>query len=296
MPSLKQLRRRLRTVTSTKLITRAMRSVAASKLRKTQDRRIKAKPYVDQLQALVAHVLKNVSLEGQPLLQKRESNKRLFVVFSSDRGLCGAFNATICRYVEEIYDQAQNEQEEVGLYIIGKRAHSYFKKHKANIVGSNTGFGGDINVPQILKVAQEIRDKFLQGEFDQVELIYNHSLTAMIYRPRHEVFLPLQPEELLSSLGQEEEEELWKSEYIFEPDPKTLLAELLPKFVETKILYTFIDAFSAEHQARMLAMTTANENCSELMDNLTLELNKARQAIITKELLEIVGGAEALRG
>lgn len=294
MPSLKQLRRRLRTVTSTKLITRAMRSVAASKLRKTQDRRIKAKPYVNQLQSLVAQVLKNVSLEGQPLLQKRSTNKRLIVVFSSDRGLCGAFNATICRYVEELYSQAN--KDETSLYIVGKRAYSYFQKQKAQIAGHHIGFGGDIDVPQILKVAQDIQSRFLSGEVDQVELVYNHSLSAMIYRPRHEVFLPLQRDELLSSLGQQESEELWETDYIFEPDPKTLLGELLPKFVETKVLYTFIDAFSAEHQARMLAMTTANENCSELMDSLTLQANKARQGIITKELLEIVGGAEALRG
>lgn len=298
MPSLKQLRRRIRTVASTKLITRAMRSVAASKMRKTHDRRTKVKPYVEKLQSLVAKVLRNASLDEQPLLEKRKNNKRLFLVFTSDRGLCGAFNASILRYAENLYNTAKSEG--AGLYTIGRRAHSYFTKRAANIVGFNTLFAGNIDVPEILKVSREIQKLFLDGQYDSVELVYNHALTAIVYRPKHEVLLPLQSEELLASLGknekEEEKKEYWTSEYIFEPDAHTLLGALLPQFVETKILFTFIDAFAAEHQARMMAMTTANENCIELMDSLTLQLNKARQATITKELLEIVSGAEALKG
>jgi F-type H+-transporting ATPase subunit gamma len=296
MPSLKQLRRRLRTVSSTKLITRAMRSVAASKMRKTQDRRQSAKPYVERLQSLVAHVLESASLEGQPLLEKREGGKRLFLVFSSDRGLCGAFNATVCRFAEEVYNQAGDAQS--AMYIIGRRAVSYFKKRQVNIVGVNTEFSGNVDTAMILKVSQEIQKLFLEGRFNSVEIIYNQAITAMAYRPRHDVLLPLQRDQLLASLGEKTEKDESRAavEYIFEPDAQTLLSELLPKFVETKILFTFIDAFAAEHQARMMAMTTANQNCMELMDALTLQLNKARQSTITKELLEIVGGAEALKG
>ena len=298
MPSLKQLRRRIRTVASTKLITRAMRSVAASKMRKTQDRRTKVKPYVDRLQSLVAKVLSSASLDDQPLLQKRKSNKRLLVIFSSDRGLCGAFNASLIRYAEDFYKKSNAEV--AGLYLIGKRAHSYFAKRGYPIAGYNTSFAGNIDVPEILKISRELQKLFLDGQYDSIELIYNHTVTAIVYRPKHEILLPLQSEELLASLGtevkEEEKKEFWISEYIFEPDPQTLLSTLLPQFVETKILYTFIDAFAAEHLARMMAMTTANENCNELMDSLTLQLNKARQATITKELLEIVSGAEALKG
>ncbi|MBD3265631.1 ATP synthase F1 subunit gamma [bacterium] len=294
MPSLKKLRRRLRTVESTKTITRAMRSVAASKMRKTQDQRTKTKPYVDHLQKLVANVLQNTSLEGQPLLEEREGKKKLFLVIASDRGLCGAFNATINDFAEEEY--LQYKDQGAAVFTVGKRAHSHFTKLGAKVVGTENELRGNVVIPKIIDVNRQLQQLFLSGEFDRVELLYNHAITAMTYRPKHEILLPLQPDELLKEVGEEEEKPLWEKEYIFEPEPKALLGQLLPKFVETKILFTIIDALTAEHQARQMAMSTANENCMELMDSLTLELNKARQTMITKELLEIVGGAEALKG
>ncbi|MBI1389608.1 MAG: ATP synthase F1 subunit gamma [bacterium] len=289
MPSLKDLRRRLRSVKNTQMITRAMRSVAASKMRRTQDRRTKAKPYVDRLQRLIANLVGSVGSEGQPLLQQREIKRRLLVVISSDRGLCGAFNNTIIRYAD---DYRKSLAEPNSLYIIGKRANSVFVRRGVNIVNAHIDFNGNVDVPRVLAIARELTELFLSGKFDSIELIHNQAINAMTYRPRREVLLPLKSDELApKSEGEEERQPL---DYIFEPDPQTLLKGLLPKYLETKLLFTVVDAFATEHQARMMAMTTANLNCRELIDSLTLQINKARQASITKEILEIVGGANAL--
>lgn len=291
MPSLKHLRRRLRTVNNTKLITRAMRSVAASKMRKTQDRRDQIKPYARHLQKIVANVVRSVGSEGQPLMQKREGGRRLVVIFSSDRGLCGAFNNTIIRFAEEYLKSAGDYE----IYAVGKRGGDYFRKHGYPLHRIQADFRGNIVLDRIQEIAEEIKKAFLDGGFCAIDLIYNRAITAMIYKPQREQLLPLEEEELFAGLGAESRTGA-PMEYIFEPDAKTLLLELLPKFVETKIFYVFVDAFAAEHQARMLAMASANENCLELIDTLTLQMNKARQASITKEILEIVGGAEALKG
>lgn len=286
MPSLKDLRRRIRTVKNTQLITRAMRSVAASKMRRTHERRDKARPYVERLQQLVANLVNSVGSEGQPLLENREVNKRLMVVFSSDRGLCGAFNNTIARYATDRAKEVKNGT----FYVIGKRAASTIRRQGFLIEKTHEDFSGNIDVPRILEIARELRDLFLSGKYDAVELIFNRAISAMNYRPHHELLLPLKQDELAPSSGGAAA----PIDYIFEPDPQTLLKELLPKFLETKLLFTFVDAFASEHQARMMAMAAANTNCRELIDSLTLEMNKARQTSITTEILEIVSGANAL--
>lgn len=290
MPSIKDLRRRLKSVKNTKLITRAMRSVSASKMRKAQDRRQKAKPYADHLKALVARVVSGAGLEGQPLAEAREIKKRLVVAYSSDRGLCGAFNNTINRYCQEYLKDCK---EQTDLYIVGKRANDYFKKRDVNIMKAHVDFLGNIDIPRILEIAKEIRAKFEDGDYDEIVLIHNSAVSAMNYLPRRELLLPLRGDELFA-----EGEEASKSgrEYIFEPDAVSVLSQLLPKYVENKILFAFLDTFTAEHQARMLAMSTANENCEELITGLTLDMNKARQTMITNEILEIVSGADALKG
>ncbi len=293
MPSLKHLRRRIRTVSNTKMITRAMRSVSASKMRRTQERREKSRPYTKKLQEIVGRLVEHANVEDQPLAQQREVKKRLVLIFSADRGLCGAFNATAIRFANEYLQSANPEQTD--LYIVGRRAFAFFRKHGWNIVKSHNDFLGNIDVPRIMDIAEELSGFFLNGEYDEIEIVYNRALTAMAYKPFREKYLPLVKEELLESKEDESESHM-HLDYIFEPDPKSLLAQFLPMLVKTRLLYIFVEAFAAEHQARMIAMTTANENCEELMDSLTLQMNKARQASITKELLEIVSGAEALKG
>lgn len=290
MPSIKDLRRRLKSVKNTKLITKAMRSVSASKMRKSQDRRHKAKPYADHLKALVARVVSGTGLEGQPMAEVREVQKRLVVAFSSDRGLCGAFNNTINRYCQDYLTECQ---EQTDLYIVGKRANDYFKKRDVNIIKAHVDFLGNTDVPRIIEIGKEIRAKFEDGEYDEIVLLHNSAVSAINYLPHREVLLPLKGDSLFSEEG---EASSAQSEYIFEPDAASVLSTLLPKYVENKILFAFLDTFTAEHQARMMAMTNANDNCEELITSLTLDMNKARQTMITNEILEIVSGADALQG
>ncbi|RJP18203.1 MAG: ATP synthase F1 subunit gamma [Candidatus Omnitrophota bacterium] len=293
MPSLKHLRRRLRTVSNTKLITRAMRSVSASKMRRAHERRDNARPYTTQLRNLVAQLVEHTGVEGQPLANKRDVKKRLVLIFSADRGLCGAFNATVIRFAQDYLHSLSTEQ--TALYIVGRRAFEHFRKREWTIDKSHNDFLGNVDVPRILNIAGELSDAFLRGDYDEIEMIHNQAITAMSYKTIRERFLPLEEEELVAPLKARDRTGM-NLDYIFEPDPKTLLSQYLPMLVKTKLLNSFVNAFAAEHQARMIAMTTANENCEELMDSLTLQLNKARQASITKELLEIVSGAEALKG
>lgn len=292
MPSIKDLRRRLKSVKNTKLITKAMRSVSASKMRKAQDRRHKAKPYAEHLKALVARVVSGAGLEGQPLAEVRPVNKRLVVMYSSDRGLCGAFNNTINRYCQDYLRSTMDASTD--LYIIGKRANDYFKKRSFSIIKAYVDFLGNIDVPRILEIAKDIRARFETGEYDEIVLIHNSAVSAMNYLPRRDLLLPLKGVEL--STVAETKSAAAHHEYIFEPDAAAVLSELLPKFVENKILFAFLDTFTAEHQARMMAMSAANDNCEELITSVTLDMNKARQTMITKEILEIVSGADALKG
>ncbi|HOJ62187.1 MAG TPA: ATP synthase F1 subunit gamma [bacterium] len=292
MPSSKHLRRRIRTVNNTKLITRAMRSVSASKMHRAQEHRGRIKPYAERLQQLVAEMVGSVGGEGQPLMQRRETGRRLIVLFSSDRGLCGSFNHSVHRYAADYADSLSGG---FAFYAIGARAQKFLEKQGYPVVRGQRDFRGNIDLPRILEIARDIQDLFLHGGFNEVELIYNQAITAMAYRVKREMFLPLDEQSMLVKAKRDHPPQD-RLEYIFEPDPRTILNQILPLYVETQIFYSFTDAFMAEHQARMMAMTTANQNCEELMDALTLQLNKARQTAITTEILEIVGGAEALKG
>ncbi len=296
MPSLKDLRRRIRTVDNTKLITRAMRSVAASKKRRTQERKERAEPYVNRLRELIGRLTGDAAFEGQPLAEEREVKKRLLVLISADRGLCGAFNATINRYAYDYYKTFA--PGEADLLICGRRVRDYFRKRQCTAIKEYTEFAGNLITSSIMDIAKEICQLFLDREYDEIEFIHNYSVSAMSYRPRREILLPLKKENLEQPESTQAKTGVLhaQTEYIFEPDAKTLLERLLPMYVQTRVLYIFADAFSAEHQARMIAMTAANDNCEELLQTLTLEMNKARQSMITRELLDIVGGSEALSG
>lgn len=269
-----------------------MRSVAASKMRKTQDARDHAKPYAEQIQALVSRLVKNTGLKGQPLAETRELTRRLAVIFASDRGLCGAFNSSICRYGDKRLREMADVPTDV--FAIGRRSAAYFRKNGFNVVAAETEFRGNVDVPRILEINRRVAEMFTGGEYDEVVLMHNYPVSAMAYRPQRERLLPLNADDLVEEAG--DGEDAVQREYIFEPDPQTVLSVLLPKYVETKMLFTFLNSFTAEHQARMMAMSAANDNCEELIGTLTLQMNKARQTQITKEILEIVSGADALSG
>ncbi len=291
MPSLKAIRRRIRTVDSTKQITRAMKTVSASKMRRSLERMQAAKPYADKLREIVGRLAAAVGGQVEhPFLQVRDHVSRMtLILVTADRGLCGAFNSTVIRAAENFIKGAKAP---VDLICVGKKGRDYFRKTDINICAEYPDLSGNLDLEKIEDITQVAIDRFLTGDADEIHLLYNNFVNTITYIPKAESFLPIDS----NLLGAESEEESTGRDYIFEPDASSLLAEILPKQLRSLVFSRIAEAFTSEHSARMVAMTNANNNCEDLMKSLTLDMNKARQAAITKELLEIVAGAEALKG
>ncbi len=288
MRTLRALRRRIRTVDNTKQITRAMKSVSASKMRRTEGHLTAGQPYARSMQELVTQLLTTAGQISHPLVVSRPVARRMVIVVTADRGLCGAFNASIIRRVEDFLDE--NRLVPIDLFCIGKRGRDYFRRHGCSIVAEYIDLSGRVDVGRIKTITRDITDRFLDGRTDEVYLAYNKFISVTTYRPIVTKFLPVEP-------GERPADKIVRHvEYIFEPDVHTILESMLPRYLNSRMYITLAEAFTAEHSARMIAMSTASDNCEELIRTLTLEMNKARQASITKELLEIVSGAEALKG
>ena len=291
MPSLKAIRRRIRTVDSTKQITRAMKTVSASKMRRSLERMEAAKPYAGKLREIVTRLVAAVGGSVKhPFLETREDVGRiLLLIVTADRGLCGAFNTTLIRAAEEFI---RGSSIPVDLICIGKKGRDYFRRHSdCEIVAEYPDLRGNLDLATINEITQLAVNRFLAGEADEVKLLFNSYINAITYRPKVDPFLPIDPSQLHAGDGPAADRE-----YIFEPDTASVFAEILPKQILSQVYLRLAEAFTAEHSARMIAMTNANDNCEDLLKTLTLDMNKARQAAITKELLEIVSGAEALKG
>ncbi|MFH1739868.1 MAG: ATP synthase F1 subunit gamma [bacterium] len=289
MPSLKALRNRIRTVDNTKQITRAMKTVAASKMRRTEESLRAGRPYAQCLEELVARLVSAAGEITHPFVVHRPVERSLVVVVTADRGLCGAFNGNIIRRAE-VFLQKMNAGA-VDLICVGKKGRDYFRRQDRHIVAEYVDLGGKLDVARIRGLTDDIIRRFLDGEADEIFLVYNTYVSVVTYRPKVVKFLPLEAESLGAGVTIE------PMDYIFEPNASSILENILPRYLNSKMYITLAETFTAEHSARMVAMGTANDNCEELLDTLTLDLNKARQASITKELLEIVGGAEvALKG
>ncbi|MFH0792435.1 MAG: ATP synthase F1 subunit gamma [bacterium] len=291
--SLKVLRRRVRSVRNTRQITRAMEMVAAAKLRRAQQILSAGRPYARKLQELLGHLAEGQSTAGNPLFEQREAKNILLVLFTSDRGLCGAFNNHLIRLAEEFLKSYSPDK--VRLICVGKKGYDYFKKRRWEIVDQITNLGGSLKAEESNALAEKLREVFLSRRADEIHILYNSFISTVRYRPVRELFLPLRPEALLGQKQTQVEVKKETLDYIFEPSPRRVFDLLLPRYLNSKIYITFAEEFAAEHSARMIAMNSATNNCEELMDQLTLRLNKARQSSITRELLDIVGGAEALR-
>lgn len=289
MPSLKDLRRRIRTVDSTKQITRAMKTVSASKMRRSLERLAASKPYAEKLREMVGRLAAAAGGEvDHPFLQARETVDRItLVLITADRGLCGAFNSVVIREAEELIERSPVP---VTLVCVGKKGRDYFRNRGYDICAEYPELSGKLDLETVESINQVCIDRFMTGEADEVLLLLNRYINTISYKPESELFLPIKPEE------EADEATSTGREYIFEPDAANLFAEILPKQLRSLIYVRLAEAFTAEHSARMISMTNANNNCEDLMKSLTLEMNKARQADITKEILEIVGGAEALKG
>lgn len=290
--NVKSLRRRLRSIKNTKQITRAMEMVSAAKLRRAQELLMAGRPYAAKLQELLGR-LAGSATASHPFFDRREVRKRVLVLVTADRGLAGSFNAQLNKKAESMLRESTVPTE---LVCIGKKGYDYFKSRQWNIIFSVTDFSGKLSYDRTNEVADRLTGLFTSGEADEIVVVYNSFVSMMVYRPTVEKMLPLDPESLLAQAADSSASEGASGEYIMEPTAEEVFASLLPRYINSKMYIIMAETFTAEHSARMIAMSAATKNSSELIDKVSLAMNKARQAAITKEILEIVGGAEALKG
>jgi F-type H+-transporting ATPase subunit gamma len=292
--ALKEVRNRIKSVQSSQQITKAMKMVSAAKLRRAQDAIIQMRPYAQKLQEMLSNIVSNADTSGgQSLAVERPLQKVLVIVITSDRGLCGAYNANIIKLarltIQENYADL-HKQGKVMIWPIGKKAFEYFLKAKYNLETAHKDIFLNLNFEHVQEAAQEAIKGFLNKEFDRVELVYSEFKNAATQRFKVERFLPIPKVEVQEGIKSK------KSDFIFEPDQDTLIAELMPKILNTQLYKAVLDAHASEHGARMTAMDKATENANELLKSLKISYNRARQAAITTELTEIVSGAAALTG
>ncbi|TYB78792.1 ATP synthase F1 subunit gamma [Bizionia myxarmorum] len=284
MANLKEIRNRITSVSSTMQITSAMKMVSAAKLKKAQDAITAMRPYADKLTELLQNLSATLDAEtGSKFSEQREVNKVLIVAITSNRGLCGAFNSNIIKAVNRISTE-RYAGKQVSYVAIGKKANDAFKKTGC-IISNKSEIFEDLTFENVADVAQMLMDKFVAGEFDKIEIVYNKFKNAATQEIMVEQFLPIVPIE---------KDENVTLDYIFEPSKIEIIEQLIPKSLKTQLYKGIRDSFASEHGARMTAMHKATDNATELRDQLKLTYNKARQASITNEILEIVGGAEAL--
>lgn len=289
MASLRQIRRRIKSVKSTKQITRAMQMVAAAKLKKSQSRLISARPYARKMDELLSNLAADSDQINNPLFEKREVKNIALVVISGDKGLCGSYNVNIMRHAEAFLQE--HPKGKVQLVLVGKKANEYFRRRGYPILYAITDLGGNLNLGRIQEITRDITNDFLSGKVDEVKLLYTNFLSAMRYQPTLTQFLPIEQKAEVKTEKSPVKKEL---NYIFEPDAKQIFDALLPRYLNTKIHISIAESFTSEHSARMIAMQNATDAANDMIDLLTLTGNKLRQAQITKEIAEIVGGAEAL--
>jgi len=288
MPNLKEIKSRITSVKSTIQITSAMKMVSAAKLKKAQDAIIQLRPYSNKLTEIMSSVSSASEDSSQnKYSEARDVNKILLVPITSNRGLCGGFNANIIKKTIEI-EKELNSKSDLTILSIGKKSSEFFKKNKYNVHSTHDDVFQDVNYEDVSKIAELILNDFANEKFDKVILVYNQFKNAATQIVMQEDFLPLNKTQ--SENSQE------AVDYIYEPGKDEILNELIPKSLKTQLFKAILDSNASEHGARMTAMHKATDNATELKNELTLSYNKARQAAITGEILEIVGGAEALNG
>ncbi len=284
MANLKEIRNRISSVSSTMQITSAMKMVSAAKLKKAQDAITAMRPYSDKLTELLQSLSATLDEDaGSKFAEQREINNVLIVSITSNRGLCGAFNSNIIKQTQHLISNVYAGKK-VSVLAIGKKANDAFAK-KGIVIGNQSAIYDNLTFNSVADIAEMLMDKFTKGEFDKIEIVYNKFKNAATQEVMTEQFLPIVPIE-----GEADN----NSDYIFEPSKLEIVEELIPKSLKTQLYKGIRDSLASEHGARMTAMHKATDNATELRDQLKLTYNKARQAAITNEILEIVGGAEAL--
>ncbi len=281
---MRDIKRRIRSIKNTQQITKAMEMVAAARLRRSQSRVELARPYAEEIRRIAGRIAGSLEEVSHPLLVRREIERPCFVVFTSDRGLCGAFNARVIRFAQEMLKKRGSKR----IVAVGRKGRDFFRRRGYEILADFISIGDDPRVDVAKEIVRCVLSLYVDGAVDEVSLIYMEFISTGRQQPTVKRLLPI---EIPS-----QEEGAAADDYLYEPGQKKVLEMVLPRFVESQVYRALLESKVSEHAARMLAMGNASENASKMIDQLTLSFNKARQAAITKELTEIVTGAEALKG
>ena len=287
MATLRDIQRRIRSVQSTQKITRAMKLVAAAKLRRAQERILSARPYANKMAELLGNLVSGADGATHPLLEQREGPRRQIVIITADRGLAGAFNANILRRAVELI--RESSAADVTLVVVGRKARDFFRRRSHTVKRDMIGFWDRLAYSHAAELADAFMHSYLDNEVDEVFLLYNEFRSVALQRPVRQQLLPIPRTEAADG------EAMAPVDYIYEPGPAEILGDLLPRHVRMQVYRALMESLAGEYGARMTAMEAATKNAKEMIDVLTIQYNKARQEKITKELLDIVGGAEALK-
>ena len=283
MANLKDIRDRIKSVKSIQKVTKAMKMVAAAKMRRAQENMEKARPYNHRLVEIIQHLLPSVERSMLPLLEVREVKRIAYVVVTSDRGLAGSFNSSILRKAHNDIDEFGKQN--VDIFCIGKKAKDYFKSRKYNIIASYSDFWNDLNFNQSMKIGSTIINHFLDLSVDEIRVTYNEFVNVATQATVSEKLLPIELND----------DELSHTDFLYEPSKDRIVKSLIPRYLNAQVWKYLLESYASEQAARMVAMENATTNSEDMIKNLTLEFNKVRQAAITTEMLEIVSGAEALK-
>ena len=283
MANLKDIRDRIKSVKSIQKVTKAMKMVAAAKMRRAQENMEKARPYNQRLVEIIQHLLPSVERSMLPLLEVREVKRIAYVVVTSDRGLAGSFNSSILRKAHNDIDEFGKQN--VDIFCIGKKAKDYFKSRKYNIISSYSDFWSDLNFNQSMKIGSTIVNHFLDLSVDEIRVTYNEFVNVATQATVSEKLLPIELND----------DELSHKDFLYEPSKDRIVKSLIPRYLNAQVWKYLLESYASEQAARMVAMENATTNSEDMIKNLTLEFNKVRQAAITTEMLEIVSGAEALK-
>jgi F-type H+-transporting ATPase subunit gamma len=292
MATLRDIRRKIEAVKKTQQITKAMNMVAAAKLRGAQQRMEGFRPYAAAFAMMLGNMAGRVEPEIHPFFQKVEPVQRVgLVLMTADRGLCGSFNVNLINTAVKFMREKEAEGIEVSLICVGRKGRDFFRRRKVEMLAQYVDVWNRFDFTNAITVAREVMTAFLNNDVQEVHLVHATFINMAIQKPQMVQLLPIKPGE-----AAEEAEEGGSTEYLFEPPMEQFLEYLLPKYINVLVYHGFLENAASEHAARMTAMDNAQSNCKEMIGNLTLVMNKARQAAITKELMDIVGGAEALKG
>ncbi len=288
MASLKSIKKRIVSVKNTRQITKAMKMVSAAKLRRAQENVVAARPYAKKLGEVLQSLSANLEGDLHPLLEKRDAKKLLLIVLTSDRGLCGGFNTNLCKAADRFIKEKSASYEQISVMTVGRKGYEFLKS-RYTVYKNFSNVLAKPSYQTAAMLGQEVIDGFVAGEYDQVELLFNSFRTVMTQDITFQQLLPVMPES--EALADET-----PVEFIYEPSVGELLAEILPKNIEVQIFKAMLETVAGEHGARMTAMDSASKNANEMIGKLTLQYNRARQAAITTELMEIISGSESIKG